>query len=63
LKNKIGSSVELDLSETGDSMDVITALKSFGYSQKEAEQAVAAVKQQGGSTEEKIRLALKYLGK
>jgi holliday junction DNA helicase RuvA len=63
LKSKIGSTTELDLTESGDSMDVITALKSFGFSQKEAEQAVSAVKDRGNSTEEKIRLALKYLGK
>jgi Holliday junction DNA helicase RuvA len=63
LKNKIGSTVEIDLSEAGDSMDVLTALKSFGYSQKEVEQAMTAVKEQGGSIEEKIRHALKYLGK
>lgn len=62
LKNKIGSSAELDLSESGDSMEVITVLKSFGYSQKEAEQAAATVKDTP-TTEEKIRLALKYLGK
>lgn len=63
LKSKIGSTEDLDLSEGADSMDVVTALKSFGYSQKEAEGALAAIKEQGGNTEEKIRLALKYLGK
>ncbi len=65
LKSKIGSAEDLDLSEgtSTDSMDVIIALKSFGFSQKEAEQAVAAVSDRGGTTEEKIRLALKYLGK
>ncbi|MBP9719470.1 MAG: Holliday junction branch migration protein RuvA [Candidatus Levybacteria bacterium] len=64
LKGKIGSTQDLDLTEgTTDSMDVVTALKSFGFSQKEAEEAVSAVNERGGSTEEKIRLALKYLGK
>ena len=63
LKSKIGSTVELDLSESGESRDVITALKSFGFSQKEAESAVVSIKEQGKTTEEKIRLALKYLGK
>jgi Holliday junction DNA helicase RuvA len=63
LKSKIGSTTELDLSEGGDSMDVVTALKSFGFSQKEAEQAITAVKEQGKTTEDKIRLALKYLGR
>jgi len=63
LKSKIGSTQDLDLSEGTDSMDVVTALKSFGFSQKEAEGAVAAVQERGGTTEGKIRLALKYLGK
>lgn len=63
LKSKIGSTEDLDLSEGADSMDVVTALKTFGFSQKEAEGAVAAVRQQGNTTEERIRLALKYLGK
>ncbi len=63
LKNKIGSTAELDLSESGDSMDIVTALKSFGFSGKEAEQAVSAVKDRGTTTEERIKLALKYLGK
>lgn len=63
LKSKIGSSIDLDLSEGSDSMDVIIALKSFGFSAKEAEQAIASIKDKGLSTEEKIRLALKNLGK
>ena len=63
LKGKIGSTVELDLRESGDGMDVIIVLKSFGYSQKEAESALSAIKQQGTTTEERIKLALKYLGK
>lgn len=63
LKSKIGSTEDLDLSEDTGSMDVVTALKTFGFSQKEAESAVAAVQKRGGTTEEKIRLALKYLGR
>lgn len=63
LKSKIGSTEDLDLSEGADSMDVVIALKSFGFSQQEAQGAVAAIQERGGTTEEKIRLALKYLGK
>lgn len=63
LKSKIGSTEDLDLSAGADSMDVVTALKTFGFSQKEAEGAVSAIQERGGTTEEKIRLALKYLGK
>lgn len=63
LKSKIGSTEDLDLSEGADSMDVVTALKTFGFSQQEAQAAVSAVQERGGTTEEKIRLALKYLGK
>lgn len=63
LKSKIGSTNELDLSEAGDGGDVITALKSFGFSPKEAQDAYNAVSEHGKTTAEKIKLALKYLGK
>ncbi len=64
LKNKLGSLGELDLSGNGAEDDeVMMALKTFGFSQKEAQEALNAI----GSTEldskKKIKLALKYLGK
>ncbi len=63
LKAKVGGMGELDLSQGNDSGDIISALKSFGFLEKEAEQALMAVKEAGKTTEEKIKLALKYLGK
>ncbi len=65
LKNKLGSIGDLDLSEKDqkEHEDVIAALKSFGFSTKEAVLAVKEIKQKDLSTQEKIRLALKYLGK
>jgi holliday junction DNA helicase RuvA len=65
LKSKFGSLEDLDLSkaDTREHTDVITALKQFGFSSKEAMVAVKSIKEEGRTTEEKIRLALKELGK
>ncbi len=63
LKNKIGGE-DIDLSADSNGNDeVIGALKSFGYSTKEAQVAISALKGAGETVEEKIRLALKELGK
>jgi len=64
LKSKCGSMADLDLSSTlqKDSQEVVTALKSLGFSGKEAGEALRSIKNEG-SAEEKIRMALKYLGK
>jgi Holliday junction DNA helicase RuvA len=65
LKGKLGSLEELDL--TGEKAmvdtDVLAALKGFGFSQKEAEEAIKAVGVQATNTSGKLKLALKYLGK
>lgn len=61
LKNKLGAIEELDLSE-GES-DIILALATFGFSSDEARKAVREIGDKGKTTEEKIKLALKYLGK
>ena len=64
LKSKFGSGVDLDLSDdSGDSNELIAALKSLGYSGPEAQSAVRGIEGEGKTVEEKIRLALKYLGK
>lgn len=65
LKSKIGSTHDLDLEtiEGGKEEDVLTALRTFGFSTKEALDAVKAVNGEAKTPEEKIRLALKYLGK
>jgi Holliday junction DNA helicase RuvA len=65
LKNKMGSSADLDLSgkDLLENAEVVQALKNFGFSVGEAQKAVREIKQIGLTTEEKIRLALKNLGK
>ncbi len=62
LKNKVGSTADLDL--TGDSLqdEVLEALTAFGFSGKEAVQALKGI-DENLKTEEKVRLALKQLGK
>lgn len=65
LKGKLGSLEELDISNKhshADS-DVISALRSFGFSQKESEVALAAIDTDVTETAEKVKLALKHLGK
>lgn len=64
LKNKLGSTVELDLSEKDikENKDVIAALKTFGFSSKEAGEAIKQL-DKTLTPEEKIRQALKSLGK
>lgn len=65
LKNKFGSTAELDLS--GEDMfgneEAIVALKNFGFTSKEIHDAIRAVKKDGQKITETIKLALKYLGK
>jgi holliday junction DNA helicase RuvA len=65
LKNKMGSLEDLDLSEEGQQLnsEVLSALKGFGFSAKEALEAVKAIKDQGETVADKIKLALKQLGK
>lgn len=65
LKSKIGSTRDLDLSDKDRlaNQDVIEALKSFGFLAAEAVSAVRQIKEDNLSTQEKIRKALKYLGK
>ncbi|HVF69283.1 MAG TPA: Holliday junction branch migration protein RuvA, partial [Xanthomonadales bacterium] len=64
LKNKIGGGEDLDLSADGqENNEVIAALKVFGFSVSESQEAIRALSGKGETVEEKIRLALKYLGK
>lgn len=70
LKSKIGSTKDLDLTgkEFEEQVEVINALKNFGFTTAEAQRAMketrsASSGQDGLSTEEKIRQALKYLAK
>lgn len=64
LRPKLGSLGELDLtSEGGESKEILDALKSFGFSALEAKEALKSIRDFEGSTSDKIRQALKYLGK
>lgn len=65
LKNKMGSGTDFDLSgkDLLENAEVVQALKDFGFSIAEAQKAVREIKQVGLTTEEKIRLALKTLGR
>lgn len=64
LKNKFGGTQDFDLSEeNSESREVILALENFGFDKKESLEGLKSIKGKGKSIEEKIRLALKYLGK
>lgn len=65
LKNKMGSSEDLDLSgkDIQENAEVVEALKNFGFSAKEAQKVLREIKTPGLSAEDKIRIALKNLGK
>lgn len=64
LKSKLGSVQDLDLSDYDSSSDeVVAALTGFGYTVKEAQAAVRLLPKDGLSTTDKIKQALKYLGK
>jgi len=65
LKNKMGAGSDLDLSgkDLLENAEVVQALKNFGFSTSEAQKAVREISKVGLSTEEKIRLALKNLGR
>lgn len=64
LKNKLGGEGDLDLSgDNEEREDVIAALTSFGFTPLEARMAIKKLDGAGKSTAEKVRLALKYLGK
>lgn len=64
LRPKLGSLGELDLTaESGETKEIVDALKSFGFSASEAKEALKSIKDLEGTTSDKIRQALKYLGK
>ena len=65
LKNKLGSVDDLDLSkfDNKENSEVVSALKTFGFTTREALEALRNIKGEGKSTEEKIRMALKELGR
>lgn len=65
LKSKLGGLKDLDLTEKEkeDNKEILNALKSFGFSTDEINEALKANKDEGKTVSEKIRLALRYLGK
>jgi len=64
LKNKLGSLEDLDLAgESKEESEVLSALESIGFSEKEARSALRNLHGEGKSVEEKVKLALKQLGK
>jgi Holliday junction DNA helicase RuvA len=65
LRTKIGSEGELNLTEEDkkENRELTEALKIFGFTAREAQEAIKSIKGQGKTTEERIRLALKHLGK
>jgi len=65
LKSKLGSKEDFDINtEVGMEADeVVIALKGFGFSAIEAYSALRSFDQEGLTVSEKVRMALKQLGK
>ncbi len=65
LKSKIGSTKELDLREEGDSETkaILDALIGMGFGKSEAVYAIRKIQKTEATLENKIREALKYIGK
>jgi len=65
LRNKMGDGDVLDLSgkDLVENVEVVEALKGFGFSEKEAQKAIREIGSSGLSLDEKIKLALKNLGR
>jgi Holliday junction DNA helicase RuvA len=64
LKSKLGGGEDIDLSSTDKETDEVTAaLKTFGYTKEEVQHALHSIKSENLTTSEKIRQALRYLGK
>lgn len=65
LKNRMGGGTDLDLSgkDLAENQEVIQALRNFGFTVAEAQKALREIKNQNISLDEKIKLALKNLGR
>ncbi len=65
LRNKMGDSESLDLSgkDLLENAEVVQALKNIGFSVGEAQKAVREIKTPGLTLDEKLKVALKNLGK
>ena len=62
-KFKDNSSFDLNTDEKEENKEVFEALSTFGFSHKEISEALKNIEPGLKSSDEKIRLALKYLGK
>ena len=62
LRDKLDVS-ESDISEHKDESDVIEALKALGYSERESREALKKIPRDISTAEDKIKQALKQLGK
>lgn len=64
LKNKLGGEGDFDLSQSNDEInEVVVALTSLGFTSMEAHLAIKKLNGAGETVAEKVRLALKQLGK
>lgn len=63
LKSKLGGDGLVDLSDGEEEKELSNALKNFGFKTDEITNTLKKIRGQGASVEEKIRLALKHLGK
>lgn len=65
LKNKMGAGSDVDLSgkDFVENAQVVEALRNFGFSQTEAQNAIRNIKTPNLTLDEKIKLSLKNLGK
>lgn len=65
LKSKLGSTKELDLASqsSGDTKEIIDALLSMGFVRNEIIEVLKKLSPKAESIEDKIREALRYLGK
>lgn len=65
LKNKMGANADIDLSgkDFVENAQVVEALRNFGFSQKEAQDAIRNIKDKDLTLDGKIKTALKMLGK
>ncbi len=65
LKSKLGSGKELDLldSESGETQEILEALVGMGFSRSEAKEALTKLPERAVTVEDKIRYALRLLGR
>jgi holliday junction DNA helicase RuvA len=65
LKSKLGAGGDIDLTGEGNAQqdELLNALQAFGFTAREAQIAIRELNGDGKTLEEKVKMALKYLGK